>query len=79
MSEAAVICETSRRPLHSFRPATPTRGQTADYGSGALGLAFPRLSTPPKTRSLPELWIVGVSNDSADHGTTAHLLARIQA
>jgi hypothetical protein len=30
MSEAAVICDTSRRTLHSFRPATPTRGQTAD-------------------------------------------------
>src|SRR5262249_17830949 len=41
---------------------------------GALGLALPRLSTPLKTRSVPELRIVRVSNDSADHGTTVQLL-----
>src|SRR5207253_9214684 len=74
MSEAAVICETSRRRLHSFRPATGNRGETADCCARPLGLASPRSSTALESGSVPELRIVGVSDDTADHGIHSYLL-----
>src|SRR6266404_4797255 len=74
MSEAAVICETSRRTFHSFQPSTANRGEKADYRTGAFGLTLSRPSMPLKSHSIPELRIPGVSNDRAEHGITAQLL-----
>ena len=68
MSEAAVICETSRRTFHSFPPSTANRGEKADYRTGASGLTLSCPSMPLKSHSIPELRILGVSNDRAEHG-----------
>jgi DNA-binding NtrC family response regulator len=75
MSEAAASRETGRRAQHDFRPAGASRGESACGYARALRLAPDhRPATPLESCSAPELRLVGVGHDGADHPSTAHLL-----